>query len=35
MNNDDKEQARTYFNKALELDPENEAIKDLIKKLDK
>lgn len=35
MNNDDKEQARSYFNKALELDPENEAIKDLIKKLDK
>ncbi|MDE6066189.1 MAG: tetratricopeptide repeat protein, partial [Duncaniella sp.] len=35
MNNDDKEQARSYFNKALALDPENDAIKDLIKKLDK
>ncbi|MDE6394179.1 MAG: tetratricopeptide repeat protein, partial [Duncaniella sp.] len=35
MNNDDKDQARAYFNKALEIDPENEAIKDLIKKLDK
>lgn len=35
MNNDDTEQARSYFNKALALDPENDAIKDLIKKLDK
>lgn len=33
MNQDDNDNARMYFNKALELDPENTGIKDLLNKL--
>ncbi len=35
MGQDDNENAKLYFGKALELDPENEGLKEVIKKLEK